>query len=187
MRRASRRQAWIVRCTVAGRSDFEASDSAFRLPPASRTGARGYATILKTRRSAGGVGEVSAAVLGPASELGRTLRELQISADLHEDAYSSAGGAFSVSRRRWVWRFGNERNARTAIEHDSDGNDNKKRELAGRAQRTTTLVLTHTPSAPASWKCRCSSCVNLQTGELCWLLTCSPLNRTCSPASSFSR
>jgi hypothetical protein len=44
---------------VAGRSDVEAVDSALRLPPASRASARGNATILKTRRPAGGVAERS--------------------------------------------------------------------------------------------------------------------------------
>jgi hypothetical protein len=39
-----------------------------------------------------------------------------------------------------------------------------------------------TQPTPTSRKRRCSSCVNLQTGELCWLLTCSPLNRTRSRA-----
>lgn len=32
---------------------------------------------------------------------------------------------------------------------------------------------------------QCSSCVNLQPGEVCWLLTCSPLNHYRSHALSF--
>jgi hypothetical protein len=103
-------------------------------------------------------------------------------------------GAFSASRGSVVVRK-RAKCVRTAIEHDS--NDNgcakgkrqgvRKGQKTGRAQRSKTLVLTHNPSAPASWKCRCSSCVNLQAGGLCWLLTWSPLNRYRSHASSFSR
>lgn len=82
---------------MAGRSVSEAFDSALRLPPALESSARGDATILKTRLPAGGVAEVSAAGLGPGSELGRTLHELQIPADLHEDVSSECRGVFSVS------------------------------------------------------------------------------------------
>ena len=106
---------------MAGRSDCEASDSALRLPPAFGPSARGAATILKTRRPAGGVGEVSAAVLGPASELGRTLHELQILADVHEDVASRVA-ARSPCREVGVVGQKRAKCARTAIEHDSDGN-----------------------------------------------------------------
>jgi hypothetical protein len=109
LRRASRRQAWIVRSIVAGRSDFDASDSASRRPRAFSSGARGYATILKTRRPAGGVGEVSAAVLDPGSELGpHTPR----TPDLRGFARGVSSRIAGPSPRREVASWsGNERNA----------------------------------------------------------------------------
>ena len=52
----------------------------------------------------------------------------------------------------------------------------------GRAARRSLRLVYPTQSTPTSRTHRCSSCVNLQTGERCWLLTCSPLNHTRSRA-----
>jgi hypothetical protein len=64
-----------------------------------------------------------------------------------------------------------------------------QKEIAGRTQRKRMLVLTRA-LYPALWRRRCSSCVNLQTGEL-WWATCQASNSSAklhtSLACPFSR
>jgi hypothetical protein len=58
--------------------------------------------MYKTGPRAGGVGAVSAAVLDPRSELGRTLHELQLPSDLHEDVCSRQRGVLRVAGGSWA-------------------------------------------------------------------------------------
>jgi hypothetical protein len=59
--------------------------------------ARSCDDVKDGRPRAGGVGAVSAAVLDRRSELGRTLDELQLPSDLHEDVWSRQRGVLRVA------------------------------------------------------------------------------------------
>jgi hypothetical protein len=88
--------------------------------------------------------------------------------------------------------LGNERNARA--QQLSTAAATTAIELRTRGTNSTAPAEAHHGSinplsicvCTGSWvcRCRCSACVNLQTGGHCWSLTCSPLNRTRSRASS---
>jgi hypothetical protein len=145
--------------------------------------ARGNATVLKTVTSGRRCSRGQCRCFGRrGSELGRAHSRNPESKDWYEDgcwnALSTAGGAIWCCDHLRLGGEGNERNCTHQLRATTTTSAAKER--IGRANAKEIVTSINPLIYPALWRRRCSSCVNMQTGEL-WWATCQASSSSAKP------